>query len=193
MVQIPALCRNCGAYNPEPGVIDLVAPGSVTVSGTRVSCPVCGGMADLLDGEFGVMDQALVLLSGPEWTVGTLKRVKAILGAVASQEEADNAIAEIEEIAPGLADWIRRVAIGWSTANTLTAVQIIVAIVIPLLTTWMILGGRPNDSEVQQNIQEKVTEELDRRLREQPPTTPLSPSSSPPPPPRTSSPPEAPN
>ncbi|NKT69495.1 hypothetical protein GS860_16185 [Rhodococcus hoagii] len=178
MVEIPALCRHCGLYIPEPGFVELGPGSSFIASGNSVTCPNCGGWADLLDGEFGVVDQALVVLSAPGWTVQTLKRVREILGQIDSEQAAEAAIDEIEELAPGLADWMRRVASNWTTANTLTVVQIIVSIVLPLLTTWLVLGGRPTDAEVQLNIQEKVTAELNERLRETPPPTQPSPAGS---------------
>lgn len=166
MVQVPAWCENCQTYLENPGAIELGSNVHFVGMNNRVQCPRCGAMARMLDGEFRVIGEALHLLSAPDWTLTTLRRVADLLGEIEEKKDVSSVADELEEVSPEVAGWLRRVAANWTTGYTLTVIQIIVAIVIPLVTTWIIYGGKADDAELLRNVEQQVTEQIEERLRE---------------------------
>ncbi|WP_088033548.1 SEC-C metal-binding domain-containing protein [Evansella clarkii] len=84
MVDIPAVCDDCGAVFPSGIGGD---GGSIITLGNNKSgpCPNCNGMGSVLDGTFRLASGALEVLTAPQRTVEELKRLSQVLNKAKEQ------------------------------------------------------------------------------------------------------------
>jgi hypothetical protein len=85
-------------------IIESGMQGEIRLSGNKETCPGCGGWAELPDGTFDVIGDAIHVLSMSDLTRERLLRLQTILKAASegriSEEEADEAVAaEAPEVA----------------------------------------------------------------------------------------------
>ncbi len=103
MVGLPAVCHSCG-FRFQSNAISLGEGTSVTMTGSKVTCPRCHRMADFQDGTFKVQDGVLHALRGVDLNrerVETMAVVAKLLqeGAITQ----DVAASQLGEHAPGVA------------------------------------------------------------------------------------------
>lgn len=102
MTQVPAYCAQCGDLFPSG--IALRRTGRADLSGNRVQCPNCRGMAEVASGTFSEGNDELRLIDGPPLTKMMLARLKDI--AERAQKEIPTAellLAEVAGVSPELA------------------------------------------------------------------------------------------
>ena len=102
--KIPAFCPHCGAIFGS-GIEVGSQVRSLTLSGNKAGCPVCGEWGDIPDGVFDVTDGVLEVLSAPAVTRERLEGLRDILqsahhGSIAAPE----AVEQLERAAPELVD-----------------------------------------------------------------------------------------
>src|SRR5687768_4280941 len=97
----PCICRNCGLVFAT-GMISL-DPGvsGVTIENCSVSCPRCGGDAEIGDGTYSAVGDVLKLDSGPPST----RKMIEELGLIAERARhekltAEEVLAEIADVSP---------------------------------------------------------------------------------------------
>lgn len=108
MAEIPAHCRHCGAVFYIDNFIGGPS-GGVRLSGITTPCRICGRAANIADGTFNLLDNALYLIDGPPLTRLMIERLKGI--AEAAKEKAADAealLAEIADVNPDLAEALRK-------------------------------------------------------------------------------------
>lgn len=73
----PAFCPNC---NNVVLAHSIISGGSIkfSVSGSKITCPQCRGIASILDGEYNVINGSFELLNGPHSTVENLQKLRKI-------------------------------------------------------------------------------------------------------------------
>ena len=103
-VQFPAFCPKCGLIFQSRLIAIEGNVQGLTLQGNRETCPRCGAWAELPDGTFDVIGDAIRVLSASDLTRERLLRLQAILQAAnegrISEEEAEEAVAaESPEIA----------------------------------------------------------------------------------------------
>lgn len=110
MASIPGYCPHCGCIFDGTGGIHVENATSVTVSGSRMTCPNCGRMANLVEGTFNERGRGLELVSGPPLTRVILDRLQELARRVeADQITPEQIIEEAEAVAPEVAQVLRRV------------------------------------------------------------------------------------
>ena len=80
MTSPPAHCQSCDAFFFSTMMRFENARG-ISFTNTRVQCPKCGAMAQILDGTYDFVDNAIHLLAGPATTAATLRQIAALLEA----------------------------------------------------------------------------------------------------------------
>lgn len=104
MAALPAKCRSCGLVFPIHNLIGGSGAGRVTFAGSVYRpCPSCGGTADILDGEYKLVDDVLELLSGPASTWDALRQAAEIVRvAKAAGQTDEQAIEAAAKVLPSL-------------------------------------------------------------------------------------------
>lgn len=109
MVNLPAVCNKCGSIFPS----GVAANGGVTItimSSKSGPCPVCGGMGDIPDGTYRVIENIIEVLSAPDRTIYELKRLSEILDQAKKEEiSKKELVEEAEKTIPkisSLLEWV---------------------------------------------------------------------------------------
>ncbi|WP_306094989.1 hypothetical protein [Qipengyuania flava] len=112
MADLPATCPSCKIHFP---VANPVA-GNVRkqiMMGNRATCPKCGGLAIMHDGEFELRENQLIFIDGPPLTATVLKDLERIASkATAGELTADEILAEVAGVSPELAKKLRSKGLG---------------------------------------------------------------------------------
>lgn len=153
---LPARCTKCDkVFQPQLGGI-FVGGTIAEVSGNRISCPYCGGIALVGDGEYDTRGDKLVLNHGPAITREMMAQLEALKASVEAGEiTREEAIAEADKIKPGLGDWFK---INWMGLAGL--VLGVTSLANDLATT------SPSSTQVERliNVQEHSNELLARQI-----------------------------
>ena len=107
MVQLPALCKRCGASFPSAFAFENST--NITVSGLTQTCPFCGFDADIFDGTFNVTGNAIELLKSGEISDAMLSQ----FGRIAKQARKENTSVDTfadqaETIHPKLGEFVKQ-------------------------------------------------------------------------------------
>ncbi|UUP19520.1 hypothetical protein [Nitratireductor thuwali] len=101
MASIPGHCHHCGCIFDGRGGIHIENSSNITVSGSRMTCPNCGKMANLVDGTFNERAGRLELVSGPPITRDILSHLQHLVAAAEAgeitKEELATRAAELHE------------------------------------------------------------------------------------------------
>lgn len=99
----PAKCRNCSEIFPALGY-RIENSHNISFFGNSYSpCPYCGGTADVLDGVYDFVGNAVKLVSGPATTWEALRSAaKIISDSQAAGESAEKTLERASEILPSL-------------------------------------------------------------------------------------------
>jgi ribosomal protein S27AE len=110
MHRLPAHCPHCGAFFLSP--IAGMPGASVTIHAVGTSCPRCGKSADVLDGTFDFLANAIHVKSAPPKTLGILHALQDVLSQAqkgADEQEIIQALSkESPELAHAASDVIKR-------------------------------------------------------------------------------------
>lgn len=108
-MNVPAFCENCGAVFPSGLFVQGVG---VTLSHNATSCPGCGQMAWLIDGEFTIIGNTLEILSAPALTVEILRRiVSSQVQARQSHQEPPDLASQLAEVDPEAAARLKELGV----------------------------------------------------------------------------------
>jgi hypothetical protein len=122
--------QNASVPKRRPRPSRRLASG-LTLSGSRETCPRCGEWAELPDGTFDVIEDAIHVLSASDLTLERLLRLQAILDAAnAGRMTEEDAAKTVADEAPEVASLLRRLRPKMGRALIhflLTAVQILAA------------------------------------------------------------------
>lgn len=156
MVQMPALCTQCGNAFQVQGLFSV--SGSIeglVMEGNFVNCPRCGGTARFIEGEMTVQAGAITLNSGPQWSYDLILALRLALVTTIEQEPADP-IAPIENVSPEIGGRLRRVTSGWSRDQKLA----LLAILLALLPYFGVTPDNTQDAAA--NVWDSISDLLDR-------------------------------
>jgi hypothetical protein len=110
MATIPVICDDptCGTLWGSTSIISGQVSG-LTLAGNKVdSCPRCGGMGSVPDGEFDLIDDVLEVVRSADLPVEVLQDLIDILQGHAEGGASDAELIErVETDAPGLASVVR--------------------------------------------------------------------------------------
>lgn len=144
-VPIYSHCNHCG-HTFESALANLMgASVRASLSGNRESCPSCGKIARVMEGEFFITPEGTEMLSGPQWTRDMLERIAQQLADVerlasspdlSDQDAREKIDALLEEIAgtnPLVAEHYRALADPqsrktWALAAKSVAVNVLAVI-----------------------------------------------------------------
>ncbi|MBS1028317.1 hypothetical protein [Gluconobacter albidus] len=98
MGRTAAKCRNCG--NEFFSSIQISNSTGVTLAGNKETCPKCGHMADILDGQYDAIGDRLYLVRGPQESADVLKRLQAL----EEKQKADPASLTVDDVVDALGD-----------------------------------------------------------------------------------------
>jgi hypothetical protein len=76
-VKILAFCPSGHVF--ETRALRMFNTSNLSLKGNRETCPYCGDMAEIMDGEYEVIDGAMRLLSAPEVTHGRLRSLRSLV------------------------------------------------------------------------------------------------------------------
>lgn len=142
MASIPGYCPHCGCIFDGSGGIHIKNSVGVTVSRSRMTCPNCGRMANLVDGTFNERGQGLELVSGPPLTRVVLDQLNELARrAKADQVTPEKIIEEAEAVAPEVARVLRRVPL----SN-------VISIFLALVAIYMAYQDRQDSRAFQQEV-----------------------------------------
>jgi hypothetical protein len=79
MPSIPAVCNTCGDIFPSP--FGGYAADDITFEGCTCQCPSCGATADVLDGTYSFLEDAIRIIAAPKRTLAELRRLETLLRA----------------------------------------------------------------------------------------------------------------
>lgn len=111
MVGLPAKCLNprCGTIFEDRSLIG--GSGSIdnlTITGTTVSCPKCGGRAAIGDGIYKYSNESFDLKHGPSLTREMITQLTQITDAIKTRSiKAEELLAEVADVSPELAGKLR--------------------------------------------------------------------------------------
>lgn len=127
-VNMPAVCRNCDRPFPSGFVADNVQRMTL-IGNTSRPCPYCGGLGDVPDGVYDVMDGTIQLVRELPTTREELLIAARILQRHVDEGNADvEAIdREIAEAAPNARPLVQLLR-DPATASVLAAIGVIVAV-----------------------------------------------------------------
>lgn len=132
-------------------------------------------MAEIMDGEFDVVDGTMRLLSAPQTTLDRLKRLRTLLGDLQAEGAPPERVAEVvSEEAPELSGWLRFAP---RDTNGLAAFLVVLIMLISLVQDWR--EGHSDRTMTPDDVERVVKAIID--AQQEPPTQP-SPQPSPPPP-----------
>lgn len=77
-IAMPAFCTKCENVFSS-GFIFGGTSRNITLQGNLASCPKCGGIGIVPDGTYDFIEDTIHILSGPETTLDSLRRLKSIL------------------------------------------------------------------------------------------------------------------
>lgn len=101
-INLPAFCDNqeCSAIFPSDFVVDNAM--HITLAGNKSGpCPRCGSMGSIFDGVFNFVDNAIEIISAPQYTIDELNKLsKIITEAIKNRESAQNIVDKINKEAP---------------------------------------------------------------------------------------------
>lgn len=87
MAGIPAFCKQCGTLSLQRNLFAAGREGTrITMVGSRITCPHCQGMADILDGVFELSGDTFSLISGPNFTKKMLLHFSDLIDQAARKE-----------------------------------------------------------------------------------------------------------
>lgn len=111
LLRIPASCTSCGLIFPS-GIV--ASTGSrIDISSSSSQCPRCGSMAHIVGGIMEILDRAVRLVSGPDFTRDTLLALGVAVEDVRSgRQTAHQAAASLQRRWPSLAKEFREWS-GW--------------------------------------------------------------------------------
>jgi hypothetical protein len=147
---------------------------NITLSGNRESCPVCGAMANIMDGTFDIIDGVTHVLSAPHWTLERLHSLRAVLERLPTTTTRDDIARVLETDAPDLKQAIP------TDPSRLREYMAILLVVIGFLIAHHDAAVAHHDSEQQSQQIEKMDEDIVRAIIAHSAQTPTTP-----PPPRT--------
>ncbi len=81
MFSPPARCRACGSVFYSGFAADLGGCGSITLKGCKTNCPSCGGTADIIDGTFDFVGNAIRLQNPSSELIAVLTALQSALRA----------------------------------------------------------------------------------------------------------------
>ncbi|MBD2080175.1 hypothetical protein [Leptolyngbya sp. FACHB-17] len=93
-ITMPAFCSKC--ENIFSSGISVKDPSSnITFKGALANCPQCGEIGIIPDGAYDFIENTIRVLSGPEATLESLRRLKAILDKAKDDDLEPQQVAEI--------------------------------------------------------------------------------------------------
>ncbi|NNN16369.1 MAG: hypothetical protein HKL82_11025 [Acidimicrobiaceae bacterium] len=147
----------------------------VTLQGNRETCPSCGAMAEIMDGEFDFIRDTITVLSAPQITINRLQALERLLrqGADRPPEEVVRAIGEE---APDLGATLLRTLLP-SDPSKLREWLLVLLAVIQLLISLQTLpmaeqAGTPSEVEIEQIVRNVINSELSHSQPTPPPEPP---------------------
>ena len=108
MVEVPAVCNQCGSFYPsgtgfDPGGTGVTVTWTVPTRPINRPCPACGGNGRMLGGAWGIAENTIRLLEGPDTTVTELERLDEVLRAALDRgADLDEVRSTVEREFPGL-------------------------------------------------------------------------------------------
>lgn len=145
----------------------------LTLRGNRETCAVCGAMAEIMDGEFDIIDGVVRILSAPDLTFERLRRLQDVVRGLQDDRVTPERVAEVlESEAPELSRWRPR-----NSSQLLPWLGVVFSIIGILVQHY--------DATHQRSLSDDdVAEIIQTVLDHQATTTTSPPATVPPPPPR---------
>jgi hypothetical protein len=181
MADYPCSCSNCGHVFFIPNMIH--GPGQIdgiTFTNNVLTCPRCGGWADMASGTWDYDNEVLTLLSAPEATLEALIRVREDLAMLSRSPVSEQTEEAVRQTAP---PWLVSLLDGLPIKNWSQAVVILLMVLNTVLQKQTLeveqknLGVATKQQHAGQVIDQDQTrlDEIARLLREfgqqQTPTT----------------------
>lgn len=126
MVGVPARCTRCGLAFTDSG-IEVSDSRDMQFSSNMTDCPNCGAPARILDGRFHVVDEGIVMLSGPQWSWDLVSELRLALRRIVEERPADP-VAELAKTSPELATEVARITHFWTYDNVIKLITVICAV-----------------------------------------------------------------
>ena len=106
----PCKCTNCG-HVFQSGLIEIGPNVSgISFENCGVSCPQCGGMANVADGTYSSVGEHLKLIAGPLSTRQIINQLNPIAKKAQAQSlTTEEVLAEIADISPDLAKKLKSI------------------------------------------------------------------------------------
>lgn len=161
---VPAQCTRCG-YTWQPNAILIENSTNITIENGQTNCPRCGAWARLLEGTFDVLDGAISMKSGPQWSWDLVESLRLGLKAIVEHPPQDP-LAAVEDFAPSFGARLRGHTQGWSREQILALIAAIFAIL-----QWADVTPRDIAGWLEK-VPERINDLLDEATRNGPPPAP---------------------
>jgi hypothetical protein len=145
----------------------------LTLKGNWETCPICGAMAEIMDGEFDVIDGVVRLLAAPQTTLDRLQRLRELLQNLRAENASPEQAAEVLEAeAPGLARLLPR-----NRAEFLAVLAILLTVIAILVGHYDATHQKSGltDNDVTKIIKEVIDHQQQSPTTSPPPQTPPPP------------------
>lgn len=162
---VPVHCSHCGSRSLVPNMIGGNGTDN-TFIGLQVTCPRCGGLADMLDGTYDLRDDVFSLKAGPteswrqlalilsdeRWTRDHVERVARAVASPGHGGKPEHVAEQVRRIDPELGAWLLALLRDPAAATILA----LVGMVLTVATAKGAFDGdsRPEPAQIIQIIQQ---------------------------------------
>ena len=130
MVKLPVFCKHCGKVNAVESLFEIAEGVSVTINmvGSKITCPNCGKLASIIDGNYEFIGNAIRIITTSEANVSQLRKLISILEKANKERTTPEEISKIvkNEI-PEIGTWFPSL-IPKTTSDFYAALASIIAI-----------------------------------------------------------------
>jgi hypothetical protein len=156
MVEIPAVCNRCGSFYPsgfgfDPGGTGITVTWTTETRPINRPCPACGGNGRVLGGAWGIVENTIQLLQGPETTVSELERLAGVLREARDRgADLDEVRSTVEREFPGLGQRLSKLLVPRTPADLVAYITMILTVI------SMILLAKQDDRPVNVDVDQVI-------------------------------------
>jgi hypothetical protein len=110
MAGVPAHCPHCGRVFVS-AAFNFGFASTVVLENNRTNCPFCGQTAQIIDGTFNFLGNAILVRDAPPRTIAILQTLQNALAASQKGEADAKVLDKIKDASPELADQIQKATV----------------------------------------------------------------------------------